>query len=261
MQNTKENISILRLKIRTIKMAKYQRPLNEKKVRAIVENYNYHKDHEIDVSYRDGCYWCFDGQHRIRAHQLLGMDDIKARVHYGLSYEQEADLFARQHENEQNVGKRDIWHASVESGDYSPETQDIINICKEMGFRVSIGKSKTENTFHCVRELQSFYSRHGRNGFKTMVFIIKTAWDRQPNNTHRDIVSGLDRLMSAFKLSDAQVNRLRDCLAKITPQVFLQLSVTSNGRGGKYAGVYMARVHNRGLRLDSPNRLNEYMIR
>jgi len=52
----------------------YQRDVDQKRVSYIVTNYDPHKFGIIKVSFRDGKYYVFDGQHRIAAFKVLNGD-------------------------------------------------------------------------------------------------------------------------------------------------------------------------------------------
>ena len=186
-----------------------------------------------------------------------------AQVHYGLSYKDEAALFARQHDNVQSVGIKERWEAAVKSGSQNePEVHEIIKICKEMGFNVSTSSSNKKNTFSCVRELQKIYSKHKRNGLLTAIWLVDTAWHEKENNTHHDIVAGICKLMDTYKLDDKAWERLAKQLSKVAdPKEFLRRANTAQGRGGKRTAIRMVQEYNNGLSLSGKNRLNEYLIK
>ena len=97
----KETIQIMDLNTKDlISSQKYQRDIDQKEVAYIVSNFNPHKFGIIKVSFRDGKYYVYDGQHRIAAFKVLnGNQDgfVKCEVHYGLTYEDEAKYFAEQY--------------------------------------------------------------------------------------------------------------------------------------------------------------------
>lgn len=254
------DIRTINLHVKNLKLPAYQRKPDNKRVQSIINNYDPHRDRPVEVSYRNGEYWIVDGQHRVRVHEIMGHEMIQCMVHYGLSYQEEASLFARQHDGERRVSSKDCWLASLEAEDKAPEVQAIIQTCKKHGFMVRANyASGRANVFTCVNELQKLYKKHGKNGLETMLFVIGTAWPTMPNNTHREIVGGVTKLMDTFELGDKEWNSLRDRLAKITPEHFLRLANTANGRGSKRAAIRMAIIYNSGRAVK--NRLNEYLIK
>lgn len=252
-------IKVLPLHIKKLKLPAYQRTADMHRVQSIIDNYDPHRDRPVEVSYRMGEYWIIDGQHRVRVHEIMGHEMIQCMVHYGLSYQDEAYLFARQHDGEQRVNARDCWKASMEAADKAPDVQDIVKLCREHGFVISSKKTCRPNVFCCVNELQKLYKKHGKNGLNTMLFVVGTAWPTMANNTHREIVGGITKLMDTFELGDKEWNAIRDKLAKTTPEQFLRLANTANGRGSKRTAIKMVSLYNRGRAIK--NRLNEYHIK
>ena len=77
----------------------YQRKIQKKKVDRIVAEFNERIANEPKLSYRDGIYYVFDGQHTIAARKQRndGKDlDIVCKVFYDMTEEKEALLFAAQ---------------------------------------------------------------------------------------------------------------------------------------------------------------------
>lgn len=252
---------VMRMRIDLIKMADYQRRPSDHIVKKIIDEYDPDRDRPVELSFRDGSYWCFDGQHRIRAHELMKNDTVLAQVHFNLTYEQEAALFAKQHQNERKVGTKDLWNAAVKAGDEYPDIQQIIRICKENGFDVVAGQSHKKNTICCVQTLQQIYAKFGAQGLQDILFVVNSAWPGMPNNVHREIFTGFIKMMEAYEMGIDEWRRLRDRLSKMSPDQFLMKANTHTGRGGKRTALLMVKMYNNGLRANSVHRLNEFQIR
>ena len=77
----------------------YQRNFNAKRAQKIADEFDERIANEPKVSYRDGRYFVFDGQHTIAARKLLNNGEdvsIKCRVYFGMTEQDEALLFAQQ---------------------------------------------------------------------------------------------------------------------------------------------------------------------
>ena len=75
----------------------YQRELNTDRVHKIVKQFDERVANEPKVSYRDGRYYVFDGQHTIAARVERNGGKplmILCKVYYGLTEKEEARLFA-----------------------------------------------------------------------------------------------------------------------------------------------------------------------
>lgn len=256
--------TLITMNVKDICLADYQRPVSKVKIFNIVKDYDPDRDRPIEVSLRNGEFFCFDGQHRLIAHKVLGMSTIQAHVHKDLTYEQEAALFAKQNDNAKAVSAADRWNASVEAGNEIPHTKEILAICKDMGFKVSAGKEKYigVNTISCVQELQSIYKDCGERGLRLILKIVKDAWNYQPKNTNRMILGGLHFIYTHFgdELTAERLDRMAEALGEYTPKSFLR-EVAGEDRM-RYKGVaqQIVKIHNRGLNGRSRKRLDKEML-
>ena len=77
----------------------YQRPFSMRRAQRIAAEFDERIANEPQVSFRDGRYFVFDGQHTIIARKILnGNQDVlvKCKVYYGMNEEEESLLFAQQ---------------------------------------------------------------------------------------------------------------------------------------------------------------------
>lgn len=77
----------------------YQRPLQSDEVKEIIAQFSPYLLNEPKVSFRNGKYYVFDGQHTIIS--LLEMNEgkhiaIRCKVYYGMTEQEEAKLFSMQ---------------------------------------------------------------------------------------------------------------------------------------------------------------------
>ena len=82
-----------------IKAANYQRLIKTRKVKKIVDNFDQNLVNVVKVSFRDGVYWDFDGDHTVvSCKEHNGGKDLAiwCKVFYGMTYEDEAYYFAKQ---------------------------------------------------------------------------------------------------------------------------------------------------------------------
>lgn len=103
--------------VSSISFAAYQRKPDMERIKRIANKFSIDRMRPIEVSYRDGKYWCFDGQHRAEVYRLMGRKTIPAVIHYGLNYEAEAALFASQFDEVAPVGIVTMWKAQVAAYD------------------------------------------------------------------------------------------------------------------------------------------------
>jgi len=246
------------VQISDIHMAAYQRKINPTKVKKICAEFDKHRMRPIELSNRDGKFWCFDGQSRLEVYKQLGIKKILANVHYGLSYEDEAYLFAVQHVNEQHISKRDEWNALCEAK--APIAQTIRRACREFDFELG-GDTTNGKGIGAIREVLKITERHGERGLRDVLFVLRTAFQHDPSTAHHDIVAGMCKILDTYpKLGDYHYNRFVQVLGKISPRILLKKAMTERGRGGKQVAKAIIQEYNKGLGLDSKMRLNEHLI-
>lgn len=202
-KNKKENsvkIQLMTLSTAQIKSnTDYQRDIDTKKVAKIVSNFDEHKIGVIKVSYRDGRYYVFDGQHRLAAVKLLnaGKDTmIKCEVHYGLTYADEARLFAEQYDGATKVDVLCRYKALYESGD--SKVIKLKQIVEDCGFKLDFKRMKGDNRFVCVASLNTMYNKLGEEKMRKCLGLIKKTWNGESTSLDKEIIAGMTILYSLY---------------------------------------------------------------
>ena len=83
----------------------YQRKIDAARVERIVNSFDPRLANEVKVSFRDGKFYVFDGAHTLSALKRIHGEEtfmVDCKVYYGLSYEDEAYLFALQSGDEEH---------------------------------------------------------------------------------------------------------------------------------------------------------------
>lgn len=242
------NNSMVSVEVSDINFAEYQRPISKARVDKMVEEFEPHRMRPIEVSFRDGKYWCFDGQHRLKAFQKMGISRIPAQMHFGLSYEDEAYLFAKQHENEGHVNIRDRWNAGNIAGEKMQEIVEIKKILGEYGYSITPspmpGKS---NVFSCVATIMKGHKDFGAAGLRQVLDVMDGAWKGCAKVTSAEIPQALFRIYGTYGKT-IDYDRLIGCLKKHTASSFLRDSQDETGTGGAKVARHMVRVYNTRLR-------------
>lgn len=251
-------VKSMEVQLSEIHLANYQRKINPEKVKKIRESFDPHRMRPIELSSRDGKFWCFDGQHRLEVFKNLNIKRIPVNVHFDLTYEDEALLFAMQHVNEQHISKRDEWKALCEAK--SPLAKMITRTCKEFNFEVG-GDSKDGKSIGAIREVLKIAERHGEQGLRDVLFVLRSAFQHDSSSAHHDIVAGMSKILDTYPcLEDYHFNRFVQTLGKSSPRILLRKAMTERGRGGKQVAKVIIQEYNKGLGRDSKMRLNEHLI-
>ena len=100
----------------------YQRRIDDKRVERIVENFDPRLVNPVKVSFRDGHYYVFDGAHTLAALKQVHKFDnfmVDCMLFQGLTYEDEAYLFALQRGESKEVAMAARLKALLKSNDES----------------------------------------------------------------------------------------------------------------------------------------------
>jgi hypothetical protein len=176
----------------------YQRPLNDRRVQTIMDNFDADAFGILTVSRRvDGSYWLIDGNHRKEALLRMGWkgnQQVECKVFRGLSPEQEAELFCKI-DDYLNLGYLDRFHARVMSEE--PRAVAIQNIISNAGFEIS--KSLGMGKLSAVQACEYVYTGRGTltsgrdhaGALKATLEVIRTAWGLRPEGVRGAIIHGI----------------------------------------------------------------------
>ena len=120
----------------------YQRHLNASRVKRIAAEFDERIANAPKVSYRDGHYYVFDGQHTIAARKLLNNNsdlNIVCKVYSGLTEQEEALLFAQQTGISAPLTAGAKLRAKIHGGD--PEAIAFQSATQRAGFGLSFNQS------------------------------------------------------------------------------------------------------------------------
>ena len=194
---------------------KYQRPLNEAWVRYIVNNFDETLVAPLQVSYRDGKYFVFDGQHTLKA-LALKFDSpdypVICKVYRGMSEEEEAEMFYKFNTAKKKISALSIIKAQSFYGD--SEMRHFLQCTKETGF--SINPAKPNASRYSIRAVQKAHSSFvalGADEYKRMLNCIMKTWNGASWSVSQHILSGMTLLFRVFKQDikpEQFVRRLRD---------------------------------------------------
>lgn len=182
----------------------YQRPIDSKKVKKIMNRFDIHRFGSIKVSYRDNKYWVFDGQHRLAAIKAINNGNdcvVPCEVHNGLTYEDEAKLFATQYDNSSPVHICYKMKALYESKD--EEIFSMINIVENCDLKVSFDRNKKDNKITAVRKLLQIYRELKTEGFQRVLNLIRNTWEGKPSSLEKEILGGVYMFVKTYgKIAD-----------------------------------------------------------
>lgn len=227
----------------------YQRPINQQRVNRIVKNYDICLVNPVKVSFRDGKYWIFDGDHTVAAEKKKrgkGKDVVvDCKVFYGLSRLDEMELFTAQNGESASVAVGDKLRALYNFGD-----KDVVNMVQNAqaaGIRIDFTKTTAQYKVTAVGTLLKISMRMKREPFIDMLNVLRNAWDGIPDSFCREILVGMEAFYTNF-YGKFKAKDLIKSLTKITP-MFIVREGKNVGASAFAANAYMnviLRVYNNG---------------
>jgi hypothetical protein len=170
--------------IETYKIAidtSYQRGVNKLKVKKIINNFNSNAFGSLLVSKRDGDdnYYLIDGQHRLNAANIKSMKIVPCCIIYGLTQQEEAELFIELNSNRYQVKSMDKFKAKVAAK--NKNTLEIIDIMNKYGFKPNLMNSGCISTrrkgyITNFSVVENIYNSKGNKFLDYVLRIIKAIW-------------------------------------------------------------------------------------
>lgn len=214
----------------------YQREVDKGRIQQMNKQYRAELVNAIKVSYRDGKFWIFDGQHTAELLKLRnrGRDlPVECKVFYGLTWLDECELFLLQNGVSRSVSMSDRFKARFNRGD--KDVVAMVNIAEKLGIRVDFTKSKGDNRICALTTLNRVYNSLGDDDYAEMLSIIKEAWGGDAVSYSAEILKGMFIFYSTYK-GQYNKKRLLTQLGKVSPSVIIREGKASTAPGfSKYA--------------------------
>lgn len=167
----------------------YQREVNENRVAKIIATFNEMVANEPKVSFRDGKYYVFDGQHTIAARVAMnGNNDVPilCKVYRGLTEKDEAFLFAAQNGICSTPTPGEKMRAWIFGG--SKEAIDFKNATESTGIVLDLTDTSCKNHLICLNTALAMYKKLGPRMYKDALNVIMNAWEGEPESLKMEII-------------------------------------------------------------------------
>lgn len=177
----------------------YQRELSDAKVGRITRKFNPYLVNAVKVSYRDGKYWVFDGQHTIAALKAMrgGRDcAVDCKIFYGLTRLDEMNLFIMQNGAASPVAVREKMRALYNNGD--PDVKGMVSLAEAAGFTVDFKAGQATGRIVAVSSLFNAYKTMSAGGYLEMLKVIMAAWGGSQDSLTAEIISGMSKFFNIY---------------------------------------------------------------
>lgn len=177
----------------------YQRGFSQSRAEKIAAEFDERIANEPKVSYRDGKFYVFDGQHTIAARKILnGGNDvsIKCKVYYGMSEQDEALLFAQQ----TGVSAPLSAGARIRAEIFGDEAAAVAfyEANNDIGLQLDYDQERGLNRIGCIKTAYDAYHRIGEERYKEAMAILKKAWDGEPDSFRAENVLAITYFVDLY---------------------------------------------------------------
>ena len=192
--------------------------MNHARVNEIAKEFNNYIVNAPKLSFRDGKYWVFDGQHTVAAVRTKnnGKDkSIECKVFYGLTELDECELFIAQNGISSPVALAAKLHAKYNSGD--PDVTDFVKWTEKAGFIVSFDKTPGQNRIIAVAKLYTVYKMFSEPlMYVNMLNVIREAWHGAKGSLEGGIIHGVATFYKTY-YGEFNRKRLVTVLSSVSP--------------------------------------------
>lgn len=226
----------------------YQRTINEARIGRIVKKFDPRLMNPPKVSFRDGKYYVFDGQHTIAAFKIHNGGDapILCKVYYDLTFEDEARLFVSQNGESGAVKMCDKLRALYNSGD--ADVCEMAKCAKDAGFKIQWrGGSPGENSIVAVSALFNSYKKLGALTFSIMLHDVAAIWGGDADSMRAEIIKGMTRFYSVYAGAFDNVYLVK-ALRTVSPNAIIRdgkASIMNVSGGTPYARAILKQYNRR----------------
>lgn len=203
----------------------YQRPVEPKTVDELIRDWDLRLLEPINVSLRDGKFNVLDGQHRISVMKKMadGRDVIvPCRIFTGLTYREEAELYARLDRGKKRLSMRESTNAEIESG-ANAELMEIKRLVEANGLIWTMEEpTGAPYEIGVVRTLINAYRLLGGAAFSRMLFLMVNTWHGVPKSLRAGMLSGMALFLKTYE-TEIDNRTFIQRLSDIEPEEILRL--------------------------------------
>lgn len=223
---------VLNTSILEVSREVYQRRFSYRRSRAIAKEFDEHVANEPKVSFRDGKYYVFDGQHTIAARKIRngGEDlDVKCKVYFDMTAQEEALLFAQQTGVSAPLTSGSHMRALIAGDDATAMAFKAAT--EAVGINLDYDQERGKNRLGCIRTAFNAYKRMGEEKYREAMEIVATAWDGEPDSFRSENVTAITHFVELYH-GEYDRQRLISQLRRVDPMTIY--------REGRAVGLNLA---------------------
>ena len=225
----------------------YQRPIDYSRVKKIADDFNPLLVNMPKLSYRDGRYWVFDGQHTIAVLKLRNGNrdvSVKCKVYNGLTQQDEATLFYLQNGLSRPVPTIQKARARFTAGE--TEMVELVKAIHDCGIKFDFTSAKADNKIICCATVEKIFRKTKTEQFKEILSLIKESWCGDAESFNREIIGGMYIFWKVYR-GEYNHSKAVDRFGRVTPiKVIGEGKQFNTLKGDARYAMALVREYNRG---------------
>jgi hypothetical protein len=220
---------------------RYQRPLDEKRVEKMVENFSEDLFGVLEANQRNGKAAVFDGQHRLAVARARGMTHVPCLIHVDKTPAEEAALFVKLQAERKGISSVDRFRARVFQGEEAPVA--INAILEAHGYAVG-KKGRDQGRRRNVSAVAALERVYSMGVLSETIGLLEEVWGGDLNSTDLPIIEGLGRLVSAYghRIGEDQKDKLREVPPGTIVRRVRGVTPNATGTSGRLAFAELRRI-------------------
>lgn len=203
--NPTKHSRVMRVRLDELEPFEFQRPLNPKRLAEISREWSPMAKGVPEVSFRAGRLVLLDGNHRVTHGKVMGEIEWDMKVHFGLSFAEECELYYRL-DRRTPKPTRNSFDAAVGAGRViETQVRDMVDAgewpSKAIGRGVQLAAT------------------NGIDHIRSVARVIQATWGSQPRAFDKDIISAVSAQLRVFPEISEKV--VISGLQSLTPVQFL----------------------------------------
>ena len=178
----------------------YQRRMNAAQVERIVAEFNPLLVNAVKVSNRNGRFFVFDGAHTLAALRHIHEGKpfmVECKVFFGMTYQEEAELFALQTGTSRTVSYDYKLRAKLAAE--TPKEMAFLEATEAAGLQLSdVQRSSTRYVIAAKATAQRIFENYGADLYTDMLRLIVETWDAVEWSLIKPVLNGCAMFLNAF---------------------------------------------------------------
>lgn len=180
----------------------FQNVFDNERVQLMIDTFTEILLQPLDVSFRDGQYNVVDGKHRLltikEVERLTGKKiPVPCLVRYGLTEQEECDLFVKLAENRRRVKAMEIYHAAYEAG--NAFTVNFVDTIRKVGFIFDFNDTAMNGRIHMTATPHRIYKELGTDNFEDFLTLLYKTWNGNKDFLGQAFMNGMYEFYKEYK--------------------------------------------------------------